>query len=75
MLTGAVELQVRSVEEPYLQSSMPGWRQYAAKVGRFVPRLGRIYGDLTNDTSPAPGAQFAESDATRHQTRSVGPGT
>ena len=38
----AVEVQVRSVEEPYLSTAMPGWVTYARRVGRFVPRLGRI---------------------------------
>lgn len=42
LLVVAVELQVRSVEEPYLRSSMPGWIAYAQRVGRFVPGLGRI---------------------------------
>jgi protein-S-isoprenylcysteine O-methyltransferase Ste14 len=38
----AVEVQVRRVEEPHLRLAMPGWNTYAAHVGRFVPRLGRI---------------------------------
>ena len=44
MLIGAVGLQVRRVEEPYLRAAMPGWAGYAQRVGRFVPRLGRIDG-------------------------------
>jgi len=42
MLVIAVRVQVRSVEEPYLLTAMPGWPAYAKRVGRFVPRLGRI---------------------------------
>jgi protein-S-isoprenylcysteine O-methyltransferase Ste14 len=42
MLVAAVEIQVRSVEEPYLRGAIPGWQSYANHVGRFVPGLGRI---------------------------------
>ena len=42
MLVVAVEIQVRSVEEPYLRVAMPDWPSYANRVGRFVPGLGRI---------------------------------
>ena len=39
----AVELQVRVVEEPYLlRVHGPRYRDYAARVGRFVPGLGRL---------------------------------
>lgn len=39
----AVELQVRLVEEPYLLRTHGGaYRAYAARVGRFVPGLGRL---------------------------------
>ena len=41
MLVAAVEIQVRSVEEPYLRTAMPDWQSYANRVGRFVPGLGR----------------------------------
>ena len=44
MLVVAVEIQVRSVEEPYLRVAMPDWSSYATRVGRFVPGLGRIDG-------------------------------
>lgn len=44
VLIVAVEVQVRSVEEPYLSTAVPGWDMYARRVGRFVPRLGRIGG-------------------------------
>lgn len=39
----ALELQVRVVEEPYLASVHgAGFREYAARVGRFVPGVGRL---------------------------------
>ncbi|MGV3624971.1 MAG: methyltransferase family protein [Archangium sp.] len=39
----AVELQVRFVEEPYLRSLHgTAWGDWAARVGRFVPLLGRV---------------------------------
>jgi protein-S-isoprenylcysteine O-methyltransferase Ste14 len=39
----AVELQVRGVEEPYLlRTHGAAYRDYAARVGRFVPGLGRM---------------------------------
>jgi len=44
MLVAAVRIQVHRVEEPYLRAAMPGWPTYAQRVGRFVPRLGRIGG-------------------------------
>ena len=40
-LIAAVQLQVRSVEEPYLSAEVSGWTAYATRVGRFVPSLGR----------------------------------
>jgi protein-S-isoprenylcysteine O-methyltransferase Ste14 len=40
-LVTAVELQVRLIEEPYLQAAHgEHYRRYAARTGRFVPRLG-----------------------------------
>ena len=46
----AVELQVRLVEEPYLlRTHGEAYRQYAARVGRFVPGLGRLTHDLPPD--------------------------
>jgi protein-S-isoprenylcysteine O-methyltransferase Ste14 len=37
----AVELQVRFVEEPYLlRTHGQRYRDYASRVGRFVPGLG-----------------------------------
>ena len=39
----AIEIQVRLVEEPYLlKAHSPGYAEYAARVGRFVPFLGRL---------------------------------
>jgi len=42
----ALELQVRVVEEPYLlRSHGAGYAGYAARVGRFLPGVGRLRGD------------------------------
>jgi protein-S-isoprenylcysteine O-methyltransferase Ste14 len=42
-LLAAVELQVRVVEEPYLlRTHGQRYRDYARRVGRFVPGLGRL---------------------------------
>jgi protein-S-isoprenylcysteine O-methyltransferase Ste14 len=42
-----LELQVRLVEEPYLQQVHgDAYAAYAARVGRFVPRLGLLHGAL-----------------------------
>ncbi|MEU4779686.1 isoprenylcysteine carboxylmethyltransferase family protein [Micromonospora sp. NPDC023633] len=39
----ALQLQVRAVEEPYLIATHgDDYRRYAARVGRFLPGLGRI---------------------------------
>lgn len=44
-LVGAVELQVRTVEEPYLrQTHGVAYENYGARVGRFVPGVGRLGG-------------------------------
>jgi protein-S-isoprenylcysteine O-methyltransferase Ste14 len=38
-----MELHVRRVEEPYLHwAHGDAYRDYAARVGRFVPGVGRI---------------------------------
>lgn len=38
------ELQVRYIEEPYLDRIHgTAWRQYAARTGRFLPGLGRLH--------------------------------
>lgn len=43
VLVIALELQVRIVEEPHLLKTYPGeYADYAARVGRFVPGIGRI---------------------------------
>ena len=41
-LVVAVEIQVRMVEEPYLLRAHPEYADYAARVGRFVPFVGRL---------------------------------
>lgn len=42
LLWAAVELQVRFVEEPYLVATHgTAYRQYASRVGRFLPAVGR----------------------------------
>ena len=39
----ALELQFRGVEEPYLCGAHgDAYRAYAARVGRFIPGLGRL---------------------------------
>lgn len=42
LLVVTIELQVRTIEEPHLRSSMPAWPTYATHTGRFVPLVGRI---------------------------------
>ncbi|MFC4059001.1 methyltransferase family protein [Planomonospora corallina] len=43
VLVTAIELQVRAVEEPYLLAVHGrAYQGYAARVGRFVPGLGRL---------------------------------
>lgn len=53
-LVAGLELQVRAVEEPYLlHTHGEEYATYAARVGRFVPRLGLLHGaDVA--TSPPP---------------------
>ena len=42
-LIAALEIQVRLVEEPYLlREHDPAYRQYAGRVGRFVPGVGLL---------------------------------
>lgn len=42
-LVGALELQVRFVEEPYLlRTHGEGYAMYASRVGRFAPGLGKL---------------------------------
>lgn len=47
----AVHLQVRRVEEPYLRA-LHGrdYERYAARTGRYLPRLGRAQPDHVTDT-------------------------
>jgi protein-S-isoprenylcysteine O-methyltransferase Ste14 len=43
VLVLGLELQVRSVEEPYLRRVHgDAYREYAARTGRFVPRVGAL---------------------------------
>ena len=43
VVAAGLELQVRGVEEPYLlRTHGEAYRAYAARVGRFVPRLGLL---------------------------------
>ncbi|HWL43287.1 MAG TPA: isoprenylcysteine carboxylmethyltransferase family protein [Ilumatobacter sp.] len=43
VLVWALSYQVRAVEEPYLRALHgDAYARYAARVGRFVPRLGRL---------------------------------
>jgi protein-S-isoprenylcysteine O-methyltransferase Ste14 len=43
VLIGALELQVRGVEEPYLRRVHgAAYHRYAAHVGRFLPGIGRL---------------------------------
>lgn len=45
-LVVGLELQVRAVEEPYLaRTHGEAWARYTARVGRFVPLLGRSVAD------------------------------
>jgi protein-S-isoprenylcysteine O-methyltransferase Ste14 len=47
-----IEIQVRAVEEPYLAKTHgPAYRDYASRVGRFAPGVGRLDAD-----APASGA-------------------
>jgi protein-S-isoprenylcysteine O-methyltransferase Ste14 len=40
----AVQLQVRSIEEPYLRRVHGvAYERYAGRVGRFVPGVGRTH--------------------------------
>jgi protein-S-isoprenylcysteine O-methyltransferase Ste14 len=42
-LLAAVEIQVRVIEEPYLMRTHGStYRDYAARVGRFFPGIGRM---------------------------------
>jgi len=42
LMAAGVEIQVRAVEEPYLDRTHgPRYRQWAARTGRFVPAVGR----------------------------------
>jgi protein-S-isoprenylcysteine O-methyltransferase Ste14 len=34
-----------SIEEDYLSETFPGWKDYSARVNRFVPKLRRFHGE------------------------------
>ena len=43
LTTAGIEIQVRAVEEPYLEKTHgAAYRDYASRVGRLLPRIGRI---------------------------------
>jgi len=43
IIAAGLELQVRAVEEPYLiRTHAEAYRDYASRVGRFVPGIGRL---------------------------------
>jgi protein-S-isoprenylcysteine O-methyltransferase Ste14 len=43
LLISTIELQVRCVEEPHLSRAHgAAYRAYTARVGRFIPGIGRI---------------------------------
>lgn len=51
-----VVIQVRIVEEPYLaQAHGTAYREYAARVGRFVPGVGRIESPILETRASADG--------------------
>jgi protein-S-isoprenylcysteine O-methyltransferase Ste14 len=52
-----IEIQVRAVEEPYLKRTHGvAYRQYASRVGRFVPGVGRLHrSEQAIGTGPARG--------------------
>jgi len=61
----ALELQVRAVEEPYLRRVHgPAFATYAARTGRFVPRITRRRAALPGSPRPAAPAPRGRS-ATR----------
>ena len=56
-LIAAIEVQVRGVEEPHLlRVHDPAYRDYASRVGRFVPGVG-----LIRDRGQRPGASASSS--------------
>jgi protein-S-isoprenylcysteine O-methyltransferase Ste14 len=43
LTVAAIQMQVRAVEEPYLlRTHGDNYAAYAARVGRFLPGLGRL---------------------------------
>jgi protein-S-isoprenylcysteine O-methyltransferase Ste14 len=65
-VVGGVELQVRAVEEPALVAQHgDAYREYTARVGRFVPRIGRRSGA----PDPGPGAHDPDPSRAGHPGR------
>lgn len=62
-----IGVQVRLVEEPYLRRTHGvAYTDYAARVGRFLPRLGRLQPDRhRHNQAVATGARDV-SDVTGH---------
>ena len=53
VLLAAVELQVRRVEEPYLLRTYGDiYARYAARVGRFLPGIGRLKSSRRDESRP-----------------------
>ena len=59
LLLVGIELQVRRIEEPYLaRVHGTAYADYAARTGRFLPRLGRL---TRTPTQPSPARQETAS--------------
>ncbi len=53
LLVAGVELQVRRIEEPYLLAAHgPGYADYSARTGRFLPLIGRTPAPASARTRP-----------------------
>jgi hypothetical protein len=62
LLVAGVQLQVRTVQEPHLLATHPvSYRQYAARVGRFVPGIGKLCRDVERHALPGDGVPPARS--------------
>ena len=56
VLVVSIQLQVRAVEEPYLaRAHGPTYTGYAARVGRFLPGIGRLPATPERHTRPIHG--------------------
>jgi protein-S-isoprenylcysteine O-methyltransferase Ste14 len=48
----SIEMQVRIVEEPHLQRTHGHrYTDYLRRVGRFIPRIGRMRGSLNTNSA------------------------